>query len=531
MTQDRTTLKAYFITGATPTESEFANLIDSTLLAEDVVSVKDSDSTTQPLSASVGAELNQSIIDVGTRVTSLEGAGNTFATGYYNKTEVDTKFDGVDNVINGLPYASQITALQNDLATTISNYHGKANISHAHLISDITNLQTELDAKASVVTLNSIRDSLIASINSITQSDETAEVASLQTAVNQINATISTLATKAELSQASGGGTVDLSNYYNKSEVDTLVGNVTLPAHTHTAAEISDLATEIQNKTTILMGDHTSLSDNPHQVTKEQIGLGNVENLTPQQLVDSVGALSGNLIAGVDTKIDNHIVDSNPHNITKSDIGLDQVPNIDFQSQLNSHLTDTNPHNINLDTFDVYSKAASDQRINDVVDGVFNNPVPRFLLTRVTTSARNALTPLDGEMVFDTDENRFYGWGGEQWQPVTAGPIPVSYALSASSATVAEGDSVTFTLSTTMVPPGTIVGYYVQNAIDDWGLPGTYPDGTFTVGLDGTATVTLSPIQDSVAEGSETASLALVTSTLPGTEWSGVVAVVTITDS
>ena len=42
----RATLKSYFITGASPSEAEFGDLIDSTLLVEDVVNSLTSTSTT-----------------------------------------------------------------------------------------------------------------------------------------------------------------------------------------------------------------------------------------------------------------------------------------------------------------------------------------------------------------------------------------------------------------------------------------------------------------------------------------------------
>ena len=63
--QSRTTLKSYFITGASPSESDFGDLIDSALLVEDIVASLDSTSSSDPLAASVGKILNDSVVALG----------------------------------------------------------------------------------------------------------------------------------------------------------------------------------------------------------------------------------------------------------------------------------------------------------------------------------------------------------------------------------------------------------------------------------------------------------------------------------
>lgn len=64
-------------------------------------------------------------------------------------------------------------------------------------------------------------------------------------------------------------------------------------------------------------------------------------------------------------------------------------------------------------------------------------------------------------------------------------------------------------METTGVAQGTSVGYYLANAADDWGESGAYPTGSFIIGADGKASVTLTPLEDQVEEGAEEAAFIL----------------------
>ncbi len=86
--------------------------------------------------------------------------------------------------------------------------------------------------------------------------------------------------------------------------------------------------------------------NNPHQVTKAQIGLGNVQNyatatqaeaeagasnaryMTPQRTREAIDAIVGMLLTA-------HINDrTNPHGVTKAQVGLGNVPNIGLATDL-----------------------------------------------------------------------------------------------------------------------------------------------------------------------------------------------------
>lgn len=80
-------------------------------------------------------------------------------------------------------------------------------------------------------------------------------------------------------------------------------------------------------------------------------------------------------------------------------------------------------------------------------------------------------------------------------------PVP-TYALTSDMAAVDEGDAVTFTLTTTNVAEGTEVAV-TFSGIDAADIDGDLPT-VFTVGADGTATLTLNVKADAMTEGEET---------------------------
>lgn len=110
---------------------------------------------------------------------------------------------------------------------------------------------------------------------------------------------------------------------------------------------------------------HAKRTDNPHKVTKAQVGLGNVDNVKQ--------ATKSEFDAHVNNK-------NNPHNVTKAQIGLANVDNVKqaSKSEFDAHINDkNNPHNVtkaqiglgNVDNVKQASKAEFDAHANDT-----NNP-------------------------------------------------------------------------------------------------------------------------------------------------------------
>lgn len=94
---------------------------------------------------------------------------------------------------------------------------------------------------------------------------------------------------------------------------------------------------------TTRLNDHTERHDNPHQVTKTQVGLGNVENYAIATQAEASEALSNTLymtpgrtrdtIDALAAPIDHLSDKDNPHEVTKEQVGLGSVQNYPIASE------------------------------------------------------------------------------------------------------------------------------------------------------------------------------------------------------
>ena len=155
--------------------------------------------------------------------------------------------------------------------------------------------------------------------------------------------------------------TTNIAEGTNFYYTDTRVSNSpdvflnTTNRHNHTNKAILDgtdasFTTIISNQIDIDTA-HTTNTDNPHQVTKDQVGLGNVPNIdwssqmtTNNAKVGITAAQAADILAA-----DAHVAStSNPHQTTKAQVGLSEVPNYDFTAEVNaadSHIANmSNPH-------------------------------------------------------------------------------------------------------------------------------------------------------------------------------------------
>lgn len=73
------------------------------------------------------------------------------------------------------------------------------------------------------------------------------------------------------------------------------------------------------------------------------------------------------------------------------------------------------------------------------------------------TNAQRPGSPEPGSIRYNTESNQVEGWTGLNWVPLRS----PTYALANSASTVDEGNSVTFTLTTTGVSDGTLVPWYL----------------------------------------------------------------------
>lgn len=100
------------------------------------------------------------------------------------------------------------------------------------------------------------------------------------------------------------------------------------------------VAALIEDRTGGSVGAHEARRDNPHQVTKAQVGLPLTPNYapaSPQQAIDGVSndtLMTPNLTrtffeSNIGSQLSDHLADTNnPHGTTKDQVGLGQVPNL-----------------------------------------------------------------------------------------------------------------------------------------------------------------------------------------------------------
>ena len=67
-------------------------------------------------------------------------------------------------------------------------------------------------------------------------------------------------------------------------------------------------------------------------------------------------------------KVDDHIGAINPHKINKTHVSLGNVPNVNVQALFTAHIAEENPHNVDISTFDVYTTAEADQKVQDYIN-------------------------------------------------------------------------------------------------------------------------------------------------------------------
>lgn len=192
------------------------------------------------------------------------------------------------------------------------------------LQSNIDSVQTELQGNIDAAKeelqneISSVNDDLQKSIDAINES--------LQSSSDSTNTTLENHITDYNNPHQVTKEQVGLGNVDNTSDLDK-------PVSTATQSAIDSLSENL-NRT---INSHVADYNNPHQVTKEQVGLGNVDNtedvnkpisIAQQAALDSLNQTLSSSINSVTTMAENHISDlNNPHQVTKYQINLDQVDN------------------------------------------------------------------------------------------------------------------------------------------------------------------------------------------------------------
>jgi hypothetical protein len=101
-----------------------------------------------------------------------------------------------------------------------------------------------------------------------------------------------------------------------------------------------DVITENMDKIDAALSSHELDTNNPHDVTKSQIGLSNVDNTSDlDKPISSLTQTALDLKADGTIVTDHNTNTSNPHGVTKLQVGLANVVNIDTTTTAN--ITDT----------------------------------------------------------------------------------------------------------------------------------------------------------------------------------------------
>jgi hypothetical protein len=365
--ETKQTLKSYFESGDTPTEAQFATLIDSLLgIQEEVVDNLVTDSSQKALAAKQGVALKALVDALGIRVGSIEELNETTLKDYLKKAELGSYLEGKAE-IGHTHLASNITDLldvvysKSQVNDLIDDYVVK---NHKHEIGDVNGLQTALDNANDASLVASTKAELETKIDAKASSGHQhteSDISDLKNYLESATATV-LLQSKAEVTHTHTESQITDLDKYTKKQVDDLFAGVvrdgSVPAHTHTEANISDLdkysKSEVDQKVsdakTTMLTAHLN-EDNPHGITKTTVSLGNVDNLSRVSLFNNP-TFTGNVMG-----------------VTKAHVSLGNVPDVNVLDLLNTHLADTaNPHEVELGDFDAYSTSETDGRIQEMLE-------------------------------------------------------------------------------------------------------------------------------------------------------------------
>ena len=149
-----------------------------------------------------------------------------------------------------------------------------------------------------------------------------------------INKPVST-ATQKAIDDAKAANNTALDNHANRTDNPHKVtkdqvglGNVDNTADINKPVSVAqqNALDTLSNSLNTAINNHVGNTNNPHQVTKEQVGLGKVDNTS--DLEKPISVATQNAISEVVSNLDKHIADkNNPHEVTKEQIGLGRVDN------------------------------------------------------------------------------------------------------------------------------------------------------------------------------------------------------------
>ena len=365
----------------------------------------------------IAADANIAQSKIANLTADLNSKANQATT--YTKTEVDNKVNTKQNTITGAATSIVSDNLTAD-RVVISDENGKISNSSvtstelANLSGSTSNIQEQINTKADFATtlagygitdaytktevdnkVNTKQNTITGAATSIVSDNLTADRvlvsnADGKVAVSSISTTkVGYLTDVTSNIQAQINSKANQSTTYNKTEVDDLLDakldsdtaastyatQATVTSHINnknnphavTKAQVglgnvdntSDLAKPISNATQAAITAHTSDTSNPHAVTKAQVGLGNVDNTA-----DIDKPVSTATQAAITSHTSNT---SNPHAVTKAQVGLGNVDNTSDLAKPISTATQA-ALDLKANQSTTYTKTEVDNLLDDKID-------------------------------------------------------------------------------------------------------------------------------------------------------------------
>jgi uncharacterized protein YpmB len=216
-----------------------------------------------------------------------------------------------------------------------------------------------------------------------------------------------------------------------------------------------------------------TVTGNPHNVTKAEVGLGSVPNhdFTAEVAANTakVGITTQQAADIISNNEHRAIISGNPHQVTKAEVGLSDVPNHDFTAEVNANTAHTaivagNPHQVTKAEVGLGNVPNVDcTNASNITTGTLPSSVlPPLAITDTFVvadeAAQLALVVQKGDVAVRTDEGRSYinstgdNTAMTDWQELLT---PTDTILSVN------GQTGTVVLTTTNVAEGTNL-YYTE---------------------------------------------------------------------
>ena len=350
------------------------------------------------------ADMNSSVTDVKNQLDNhIANKSNPHGV---NKSQVG--LDKVDNTADlekpvSIPQQEAIKVVQDsvnsvrsDLSAHLQDYNNPHRVTKAGVGLDKVDNTSDLEKPISTATQ--------AALNTLNTNIELAKTEISNYTISGHKISENPILTKAD---------VGLGNVDNTADLEKPISHYTQDALDELEAKIDSIS-QSSNDT---LNAHLQNFNNPHKVTKAQVGLDKVENLAPSEF--PVSNATQEAINNVTEIINNHISDSeNPHNVTKDQIGLGSVTN-DAQVKRDEMGVPGG-----VATLDQEGKVPSSQLPGFVDDVLEFSNVDEFPATGES-----------GKIYVAKDTNLTYRWSGSRYIEISA-----SLALGETSSTAYPGD-------------------------------------------------------------------------------------------